>query len=461
MRADLLPVGGNAASHGHTPVVQFFVNMQILANHNKQQAAILLGMLYTLVVWVFSAISLAIAFLMYILFLWHHIPSQDGSLSRFCRRKIEKRLRQIVQERVNKALAKDMAARVKEDTNATSGVSNAADYKRQPTLPVLTDDASTISPISRAPTRPDLNPFESRPSTPDIISRPGTSQASREPTIPDVFGNTKRPGAPSRTTTQSSLHSDASYASDKPLMDSAAAMGYDQQSRSTSRNGPSRMESERTLHSARPPPRSYTSSSQNTQRSYSSGPSRMGTPARQNTDVSGTTRFGPPSRTNTDLTSISTAPAGRNPPLGAMHRDPSLASMASTQRNRGGPSPVPPRPNQEYEMQPPNPASGFRPPPRSSSAQTTRTPFQPPRSQSPASFAPTSSLRNVTQPNRPPIDYFGQARAPPRAGTAPIPSHTGGYDPSIYDAYGADRTVPYRPATAGPHGRAGYNPPRF
>ena len=70
MKANLIPVGQHAASQGHTPIAQFFVNVQILADADKQQAVILFGMLFTLVIWVFTAFGLILACLFYVIFLW-------------------------------------------------------------------------------------------------------------------------------------------------------------------------------------------------------------------------------------------------------------------------------------------------------------------------------------------------------------------------------------------------------
>ena len=299
----MIPQGANKANDGHSPVVQFFVNIQILANQNKQQAAILFGMLYTLIVWVFSAFSLAAAILCYILFLWHHIPSADGGLSEYCRRKIDKRLHKIVMNTVNTALAKEDKKRALNDL-AKVGVAGTAtsDVKRQPTVPNLDSETEpSIPTLSRQTTqdlaspfgtRPDspfaarpASPFGMRPSTPSSTVR-SASALGRDPTVPGVLGNGRRPQAPSRQTTNTSMNSDASYASDAPLMTQAGEMGYG--GRADSRNGsrgPSRMESERTMHSSRPggPARTFTDSSRGTQAPFNP---RMGPPRRINTDMS-------------------------------------------------------------------------------------------------------------------------------------------------------------------------------
>lgn len=460
MQADLLPTGKHAAKQGHTPVVQFFVNLQILADHNKEQAAILFGMLYTLIIWVISAISLALAVLMYLLFLWHHIPSADGGLSKYCRRKIDSRLHKIVMAKVNKALAKEEDARAKQDLAKPgfAGVPARSDFKRQPTLPNLdTDAGSQIQPVSRQTTQNDLTPFESRPQTPSAYKAPDA--LGKEPTVPDVFGNSRRPDALSRNTTQSSLQSDISYASDAPLISSAGEMGYDGQNRSYSRNG------------QRPPMgRSITGNSQGTQRSYNS--SRMGPPSRQNTDMSGNAgpRMGPPSRQNTEMSGRMTpAPSASQ----SQSRQPMLRDPSSNSAGRRTPGPPAPsrRPTQEYEMYPPNPVSGTKKPRETGGY----IPYNPnaqnrlPGGNSTPAYGPAPS-RNFTLPHRPPQDdYFSSKPLPPqRSGTAPIP-HTAGYDDSIYDSYGASdppASVFFRPATAGPapggwNGQGRAMPPRY
>ena len=483
LKAKLIPVGAHAPNDGHTPVLQFFINVKILAHGNTQQATILFGMLYVLIIWVFSAISLAIACLFYITFLWHHIPSADGSLSQFCQRKVEKRLHQIVRARVDKAIAKEHLDRVKQVVTGGSGASvgmptQAVDYKRQPTLPILdTNSAASTITLNNQPTRSDLKAFDSRPASPfgarpaspfggrpasPFVDRPasprpnhGPSALSKEPTVPDMFGGSQRPEVLSRKTTQSSLHSDTSYASDAPLMAGAAEMGYKPQNRRSPPSGPSRMESERSMSSSRgPSPRNLNGMSQSTQRSASAGPSRTGPPPRQNTSMS-----------NRSVTpaAYSSQASTRSP----MSRDPSAASSNPSHRRPPGPSGPTRRPTQEYEMYPPSPLNGRVPPSSGSGGYVA---FKTPSQISPQS-------RNFTRPYRPPpMDYFGENAVPPRAGTAPAAQTAAVYDDSIYDAYGASEpqsNTLFRPATTGPGPSAGnrwigqgseattHNPPRF
>src|ERR1700712_3007296 len=82
----------------------FFKNIGILAGQEHQQAVILSGMTFTLVIWIFGALSLILAMIFYVLFLWHYIPNADGGLSGYCERKINQRLSKIVSVKVNKAI---------------------------------------------------------------------------------------------------------------------------------------------------------------------------------------------------------------------------------------------------------------------------------------------------------------------------------------------------------------------
>ena len=403
-------------------------------------------MLYTLIIWIFSALSLMMAVLFYLLFLWHHIPSRDGSLSKYCKRKIEKRLHTIVMDKVNKALAKQDKKRA-ENALANPGFAGTAqnDVKRQPTLPLLDDNASvasfptTIASQQKLPSN--FAPFEARPSSRNDNKRPLT--LSREPTLPDLAAPSSRPSMPSRQTTQSSAHSNASYASDAPLMSQAAGMGHggEEPSRSESRNRPYRMDSDHSVASRRPPPgRSYTGQSSATQRSQ-------------------TPRVGPPLRQNTDMSSLSasTDHSSRAQGRQTMSRDP---SNVSSRRPMYPPS-NPHRPfPQEFEMQPSTPGSTInnRPaaPPSNPGGFEPYQPFNPSR--------PLAPIRNFTMPYNPttPGDYFNSDGQPPRLGTAPVPRSADFQNHPINAPVVGQppRDMPMRPATAEPRpGQpGGYHP---
>jgi hypothetical protein len=141
MQLSLVPKGDHGVSAGHTPIIQFFVNVGVLADSNKEQAVILFGMLWTLLIWVISMLQLIIAVILYLVFLWHHIPSADGSLTKYCRRKINGRLERIVKAKVDKAIAKETAIRVRQQVKE-----GGSDFKRQPTLPDLGPNGSDDNP---------------------------------------------------------------------------------------------------------------------------------------------------------------------------------------------------------------------------------------------------------------------------------------------------------------------------
>ena len=83
-------------------VKQFFTNVRVLGEKQPHHAAILFSMLFTLIIWAVSALCLLVACLLYVGFLWHYIPGR--SLSQYCRKKIDKRLRRIVEDAFAKAI---------------------------------------------------------------------------------------------------------------------------------------------------------------------------------------------------------------------------------------------------------------------------------------------------------------------------------------------------------------------
>ena len=423
------------------------MNVQILANKDKEQAAILFGMLFTLIIWIFTALSLMLAVLMYIFFLWHHI--RDPSLSLYCRRKIDTRLHKIVMVKVNRALEKDNRPRAKQDAKGMGAGDFPGGNKRQPTLPVL-GGSQDIPPISRQTTQTEISSFGSRPPSRNTGNTANVSR--REPTVPDVFANPPRPEPPIRSTTQSSLNSNTSYASDAPLMGSAGDMGFGPPG---SRPAPSRMDSERTFHSGRlPPGRSFTGDSYGTQRSYNSSESRTGPPSRQNSDMGERMT---PGNYNSQI-------QGRKP----MPRELSSNSVGGRPPGLAPPSR---RPTQEYEMhsQPPIARSNgpsreggyvaFKPHYRNNFPGTAHSEYS-------TSSSGHPPARNFTLPYRPTqSDCFGPNGLPPqRSGTAP-PPQTAAHESVGYNAYGGSMqalelsTEPFRPGTASPGGWNGQQRP--
>ncbi|PGH19272.1 hypothetical protein AJ80_04139 [Polytolypa hystricis UAMH7299] len=176
MEANLIPKGENTAPEGTSSVSQFFLNIKTLADKDMRQAVILSAMLFTLVIWVVSFISFLLSVILYLLFLFHHIPSEDGSLTVYCRRKINTRLERIVKQRVDKALVKGFA--LQDRKNPDPEIGRMGTLKHQPTLPSLDQYDSSKGPdmpgLSRAPTQATLPPY-----------RPPTAQ-QHQPTLPDL-----------------------------------------------------------------------------------------------------------------------------------------------------------------------------------------------------------------------------------------------------------------------------------
>lgn len=191
MKADLLPGGENAHDKSSTGIEQFFNNLKVLAEENNLQAVVLAGMLFTLIIWVLSVLKLVSAVILYLIYLFHHIPQEDGSLKAYCRRKISKRLMRIVRYKVDKALAKGLQLQNRMPTQPNLASSNTV-----PTLPSLEDKGPMVTAISRSTTQTTLAPsFNS-----------SVSVLDKNPTLPNL--EFEKP-ALTRTTTQSSAMTDS------------------------------------------------------------------------------------------------------------------------------------------------------------------------------------------------------------------------------------------------------------
>ncbi|KAH0547891.1 hypothetical protein GP486_008368, partial [Trichoglossum hirsutum] len=183
VRAQLVPVGKNAATGGHSPIAQFFINLQILARANRNQAIILSGMAWTLVLWVISVINLMVAVILYLVFLWHHIPVSDGGLAGYLHRKIDAKVRKIVAVKVQKALDREST---KEDTKDAKG-SGGGGQKREPTVPTLGGLGSMEELIKnpafldRRPSELSLPPYSSRRSSLNTLERQQQQQQHVQP----------------------------------------------------------------------------------------------------------------------------------------------------------------------------------------------------------------------------------------------------------------------------------------
>ncbi|OJJ50200.1 hypothetical protein ASPZODRAFT_57811 [Penicilliopsis zonata CBS 506.65] len=229
MKLDLLPGGADATSKSSSSILQFFDNIKILAEENDEQALVLFGMLFTLIIWVFSVLKLALAIILYLIFLFHHIPSEDGSIKAYCRRKINTRLKRIVRQKVDKALNKGVALQTRKTKDP---IPDAMD--RKPTLPNFGDSDMNKMPnvsLSRTTTQTTLPPY-SRPGT----AAPDQRSLHKQATLPDISLADEKPPL-SRTITQSSAYSESAS-----LTGHAATMGYsplDRQQTSTAPPVPS------------------------------------------------------------------------------------------------------------------------------------------------------------------------------------------------------------------------------
>lgn len=210
--AELDPKNRDAA----TSILQFFKNFGILADQDKKQAVVLSGMVFTLVIWIFAALSLLLAMLFYLLFLWHYIPNGDGGLSGYCERKINGRLQKIVSVKINKAIEDEERKRVKADQKAFKNGEKPI-LNRQATLPTLFDTKD-----DKLPTMPMLGRNDTTTTLPMYSSRPGTP-SSQLPGLELSNMDQKRPLGPTRLNTATSA---SSYGASSGLVANAADMGY-------------------------------------------------------------------------------------------------------------------------------------------------------------------------------------------------------------------------------------------
>lgn len=229
-------------------IVTFFKNIDILAEKDNQQAVILAGMLFTLTIWVFGALSLILSGLFYILFLWHYIPTADNGLSGYCERKINQRLTKIVSAKINKALEEDERRRIKAEQKAAKK-GEKPPTGRQATIPTLfdadyKDDKLPGMPMGRTDTMTTLPVYQ---------SRPGTAASNRPPLPGAAFELGSLNQKPSFDRNASN-NSNMSYGSDAGLLSNASDMGY-------GRNGS--LTSQSSQPQFGPPPRSLTGGSIN------------------------------------------------------------------------------------------------------------------------------------------------------------------------------------------------------
>ena len=148
MQSNLLAKGDN---NNEPSFDQFWGNVRVLADTQREHAVILFTMLFTLIIWVFSALSFIVACVLYVGFLWHYIP--DHQLSRYCRKKIDKRTIKIAAEAVARAVERREAKqrRLEMKLQGVQGTTIQVPQRR-PTLPML-DDKSDVESISTTITR--------------------------------------------------------------------------------------------------------------------------------------------------------------------------------------------------------------------------------------------------------------------------------------------------------------------
>jgi hypothetical protein len=237
----------NASSFEST-IGGFFSNIETLAAENTRQAVILSGMLFTLVIWVFSFLFLLLGILFYVFFLWHYIPRQDGGLHGYCERKVNKRLKSIVSKKINKALAKEELKRAQAHGKAAKLAGEPSGLERQATLPTFMD----VEKGDDLPEMPMLNRNDTMATLPMYTSRPGTPGSIELGSM-----DQKRP-VPSRKATNGTMASTNSYSSRAPLVASAADMGFDRS------GSPAPTLPNLDLDSFRGPPRSGTAGSNGT-----------------------------------------------------------------------------------------------------------------------------------------------------------------------------------------------------
>ncbi|KAI1387415.1 uncharacterized protein F4822DRAFT_281238 [Hypoxylon trugodes] len=376
--SDLIPTD---VSSVQSTLGTFFGKLGTLANENKQQVVILSGMVFTLVIWIFSLLFLIIGALFYVFFLWHYIPRQDGGLHGYCERKVNKRLTSIVTVKVNKALAKEERDRIKAGIKAAKKNGEKPPTERQATLPTFLDAGNE----DKLPQMPMLNRNDTMATLPAYSSRPGSSRS-----IELNAWDQKRPQA-SRQGTTTTNASMSSYSSRAPLMNDAAAMGYDRSASPVPSLPPI------DLANFQPPPRPGTAASN---RSYGPG----APPSRLQTNGSG---FGggysaSPSTYTPDASSIPSAI--RSPPPMDSYSRPmprpidqfsGRSSPAPSMRSNRGPPPN--GPAYGGNSYPPRSATNPMPPPQRQPPQRNLTAPMPPRQ--PDGYYPQRPGAGPGQPN--------------------------------------------------------------
>jgi len=191
-------------------IADFFDKIRALATEEPRQAVILSGMLFTLVIWIFSFLSLLLAALFFVFFLWSYIPREDGGLTGFCERKVNKRLKLIVSIKINKAMAEEERKRKKAEFKAAKKNGGDRPLTMKPSIPVLDDDDGLpqMPSLNRADTFASFAEKPSRPSTPGSFEM---NSLGRKPPMP-LRSETKMTAA-------------SQYSAETSLLGGAAGMG--------------------------------------------------------------------------------------------------------------------------------------------------------------------------------------------------------------------------------------------
>lgn len=154
-------------------VMDFFRKIEAFAENDYRQAATLSGMCFTLIIWIFSFLSLLISGVFFVCFLWCYIPRADGGLTGFCERKVNKRLKQIVSAKINAAMAEEEEKRKKAQMKAAKKKGEDRPMTMKATLPIIgvsiedrTEKLPEMPSLSRQDTMATLPAYTSRPSTP-------------------------------------------------------------------------------------------------------------------------------------------------------------------------------------------------------------------------------------------------------------------------------------------------------
>ncbi|KAI0887955.1 uncharacterized protein GGS22DRAFT_185337 [Annulohypoxylon maeteangense] len=375
-KSDLIPTD---VSSVQSTLGTFYGKLQHLADENKQQVVILSGMVFTVVIWVFSVLFLLTAALFYVFFLWHYIPRQDGGLGGYCERKVNKRLTRIVTIKVNKAIAKEERDRMKAEVKAAKKTGEKTPVGRQATLPTFMDADSE----DKLPEMPMLNRNDTMATLPPYSSRPGSSHS-----IELNPWDQKRPIATRQNTTTTNASS-TSFSSRAPLLPSAASMGFD---RSAS---PAPTLPQIDLNNYQPPQRPGTAASN---RSFGPGPGPMGPgPSRLQTSGNG---FG--GGYSASPSTYSASEPLRSPPPMENYNRPMPPRPANQMTGRSSPAPS------TYSNRGPPPGPAYGP---------NGQPYPPPRSitnpMPPVQRMPPQRNMTAPMPPRQPDGYYGQRSGTP------------------------------------------------